>query len=193
MRTIKEIIIALKALLLFTILLGLVYPLFVWLIGQFVFPRATNGSLIEKNGKIIGSTLIAQKFTSDKYFRARPSSIDYNPFPSGASNYGLTNTQLKADFLLRSNLFKQQNYIAENETLPSEMLFTSASGVDPHISKQAVLLQVNRVAKFRSFDSNKKAKLLQVIDSLSQKSVAGILGEEIVNVLELNLKLDMIK
>jgi potassium-transporting ATPase KdpC subunit len=188
----KTIITSIKILLFFSIILGLIYPLFVLVIGQLVFPMEVNGNIVIKNEKVIGSRLIAQKFSDDKYFWSRPSSIDYNPIPSGASNLSPTSAQLKSDYILRKKNFSEKNDLLLNIEVPPEMLFASGSGVDPHISKQAALMQLNRIVRIRNFDSNKKVKLMELIEKLSQKRVFNVLGEEIINVIDLNLQLDMI-
>jgi K+-transporting ATPase ATPase C chain len=189
----KNLIVSIKALFFFSILLGLIYPLLIWAIGQFVFPYQATGSIVTKDGKVIGSELIAQKFTDNKYFCPRPSSIDYNPLPSGASNFSLTSSQLISDFTLRKKVFVDKNNLQSDQEIPSEMLFASASGADPHISKQAAQMQTERIARIRNYDSNKKAKLIELIERLSKKRVFNALGEEIINVLKLNFQLDNLK
>jgi potassium-transporting ATPase KdpC subunit len=184
---------ALRAITLFTILLGIVYPLIVTLIGQTIFHEKSNGSIITRNNIKIGSILIAQDFGSDKYFTSRPSAIHYNPFPSGGSNLSPTDMRLKQNFETRAVKFSNKNHINTKSIIPSEMLFASASGVDPHISKFSALLQLNRVALKRNLDEISRAKIERVIDSLSHKTIFGILGDLYVNVLELNLKLDELK
>lgn len=179
-----------KALVLFTVLLGIVYPLFVTLAGQLLFYRQSNGSIVLKNNKVVGSMLIGQKFESEKYFTSRPSSIDYNPFPSGGSNLSVTDKRLIRDFRTRKDIFMMNNSIGKGVEIPSEMIFASGSGVDPHISKLSALLQLNRISSERNLD---KTKLTAIIDSLSSKRIFGLFGDEYVNVLELNLTLDGLK
>ena len=182
-----------KAIIFFTILLGIAYPAIVTCIGQLLFYDQSNGSLIVKDKKIIGSKLISQKFESGKYFSSRPSVIDYNPFPSGASNLSVTDARLKEDFETRKKEFLKNNLLGINTGVPSEMLFASGSGVDPHISKQSAMLQLNRVANVRKLNAAGKEKLKKLIDSTSQKRYFGIFGPEYINVLELNLKLEGLK
>ncbi|HEY5509786.1 MAG TPA: potassium-transporting ATPase subunit KdpC [Prolixibacteraceae bacterium] len=189
----KTLFISLKILLFFTVLTGVIYPLFVTGIAQLTMPAKANGSLILKNNKIIGSELIGQRFDSIIYFTSRPSAISYNPLPSGGSNFGLTNARLKhsVDSLKKQFIvFNQLDTISE---IPSEMVFASASGLDPHISPKAALLQVGRIVKIRQFDDSKKQLLLQSIAELSQSPQYLFLGEQRINVLLLNLKLDEIK
>lgn len=189
----KTIIISLKIFLFFTVLTGIIYPLFITGIAQVVFPAKANGSLIVKNNQIIGSELIGQQFDSVIYFSSRPSAISYNPLPSGGSNYGLTNVKLKNLVAERRRNFNTFNQLDSITKIPSEMLFASASGLDPHISMQAALLQVDRVAKARNFTSVQKQKLRQCVKTLTESPQFLILGEARINVLMLNLETDKIK
>ncbi len=189
----KSLIISLKAFLFFTVITGIIYPLFVTGIAQLVFPAKANGSLIIKNNRITGSELIGQKFDSAKYFTSRPSSISYNPLPSGGSNYGLTNSKLKQQVEERRQRFIQFNQLDSGIAVPAEMLFASASGLDPHISKRAALLQVNRVSQARDFNDIQKQKLSDCVNRFTEEPQFLLLGEERINVLLLNLEVDRIK
>jgi K+-transporting ATPase ATPase C chain len=189
----RTIIISLKIFLFFTILTGIIYPLLVTGIVQVLFPGKANGSLISINDNTIGSELIGQQFDSAKYFSSRPSAISYNPMPSGGSNYGLTNLKLKNQVDERKRQFISVNESDSLTDIPSEMLFASGSGLDPHISPEAALMQVNRVAKARNFSSNQKQNLLQKIEELTEKPQFLVLGERRVNVLLLNLEVDKMK
>jgi K+-transporting ATPase ATPase C chain len=186
----KQLLITIKYFLAITIVTGLIYPLFITLVSIIVFPGKASGSLIEKDGKIIGSEWIGQKFESDKYFWSRPSAVDYNPMPSGGSNLGPTSAALKKSYDDRMKNFVEKNMIKDASTIPNEMFFASASGVDPHISPLSALLQVERVAKTRNFDQSKKEKLIQLVNSLTEKPQFGFLGNSVVNILLLNLALD---
>ena len=159
----KTIIISLKIFLFFTILTGIIYPLFITGIAQVAFPAKANGSLIIKDSIVIGSKLIGQRFDSTIYFSSRPSAGSYNPLPSGGSNYGITNVKLKNLFNERKKQFIVFNQLDCLTVIPSEMLFASASGLDPHISQQAALLQVDRVAKARNFNTIQKQNLVQSV------------------------------
>ena len=189
----KQLLITIKYFVAITIVTGLIYPLFITLISIIVFPGKASGSMIEKDGKVIGSELIGQKFESDKYFWSRPSAIDYNPMPSGGSNLGPTSAALKKSYDDRMKNFVEKNMIKDASTIPNEMFFASASGVDPHISPLSAILQVERVAKARNFDQSKKEKLIQLINSLTEKPQLGFLGNSVVNILLLNLELDNMK
>lgn len=189
----KTIIISLKIFLFFTVLTGIFYPLIVTGFAQLVFPSKANGSLIIKENEIIGSELIGQQFDSVIYFNSRPSAISYNPLPSGGSNLGLTNPKLKLQVIERKRHFIEFNQLDSLTVIPAEMVFASASGLDPHISKQSALLQVNRIAKARKFDMAQKQELTIFVNSLTEKPQILVLGEERVNVLLLNLELDKIR
>ena len=188
----KTLFISLKIFLFFTVLTGVIYPLFVTGIAQLTMPAKANGSLILKNNKIIGSELIGQRFDSVIYFNSRPSAISYNPLPSGGSNFGLTNAKLKHSVDSLKTQFIAFNQLDGNTTIPSEMLFASASGLDPHISQNAALMQVDRIAKARSFSPDKKQKVIQCVKKMTEAPQFLLLGEERVNVLVLNLELDKI-
>ncbi|MEI8204304.1 MAG: potassium-transporting ATPase subunit KdpC [Bacteroidota bacterium] len=189
----KTTIIALKIFLFFSVLTGIVYPLLITGIAQITFPDKANGSLIIKDNKTIGSELIGQLFDSTIYFSPRPSAISYNPLPSGGSNFGLTNAKLKHTVDSLAKQFLMVNQLDSQTAIPSEMLFASASGLDPHISPQAALLQVNRIAKARNFHSVQKQKLMQCIKDLTEKPQFFCLGEPRINVLLLNLDIDKIR
>lgn len=189
----KTLIVSLKIFLFFTVLTGIVYPLLVTGIAHVAFPAKANGSLILRDNKIIGSELIGQQFDSTIYFTSRPSAVSYNPLPSGGSNYGLTNIKLKNLVSERRHQFIAFNQLDSLTEIPSEMLFASASGLDPHISPKAALLQLERVVKTRHFDESKKQRLLNSINELSEPPQLSLLGEHRINVLLLNLKLDEIK
>lgn len=187
-----QTMIALKFLLVMTILTGIIYPLVMTGIAQVTFPSKSNGSLIIKDGKVIGSELIGQKFDSSIYFWSRPSAVGYNPVPSGASNYGPTSDTLKKLVNTRKEFFAKINSVNILADVPLEMIFASGSGLDPHISAAAAQLQVERIAQARHFDSSQKQKLLETVKRLTEKPQFLILGEERINVLNLNLALDRI-
>jgi potassium-transporting ATPase KdpC subunit len=184
--------IALKFLLAMTILTGIIYPLLMTGLSQIAFPYKANGSLIRINGNIIGSELIGQKFDSTAYFWSRPSSIGYNPVPSGASNYGPVSDTLKKQVAARRMLFAKMNSLSNPLLTPKEMAFASGSGLDPHISREAALMQVDRIAKDRHFSSTQKEKILKKIGELTENPQFLFLGEQRINVLVLNLELDKI-
>lgn len=189
----KSFIISLKILLLFIILTGIIYPLLVTGLATVLFSEKANGSLIIKDNKTIGSALIGQQFDSAIYFTPRPSAISYDPLPSGGSNYGLTNAKLKNLVYERKQKFIAFNKLDRLTDIPSEMLFASASGLDPHISTKAAYLQVERIVKSRNFNNDQRLKLEQLIKDQTEAPQFLCLGEERVNVLLLNLETDEIK
>ena len=186
----KTIIISLKLLVFMTILTGIIYPVFVYLIAKTVFPQKSEGSFVKVNEKIIGSELIGQKFESIKYFQSRPSAIDYQPMPSGGSNLAPTSQNLKSKIDSLKNAYVVFNELPENTSVPPDAVFSSASGIDPHISPANALLQSGRISKVRNFDANKKKQMIELINSLTEKPQFGFLGESRINVLKLNLELD---
>jgi potassium-transporting ATPase KdpC subunit len=187
-----QTITALKFLLLFTILTGIIYPVTMTVVAQLVFPSKANGSLILKDGKIVGSELIGQKFDSTIYFWSRPSATGYNTIPSGASNYGPISDTLRKLVSARRDHFAQSNAIKERMTIPGEMIFASGSGLDPHISPESALMQSERIIMARNFSSQQKEELLRKIHDLTETRQFLYLGEPRINVLILNLELDKI-
>ncbi|MFJ6322957.1 MULTISPECIES: K(+)-transporting ATPase subunit C [unclassified Rhizobium] len=181
-----------------TVLTGLAYPLAMTGAAQALFPHQANGSLLEKDGKVIGSSLIGQNFTSDRYFHGRPSattdtdpndatktiSAPYNAASSGGSNLGPTNSSLITRIKGDAATLQSQN---PNTPVPVDMVTTSGSGLDPDISPDAAYFQIPRVAKARNMD---EAKLKAIVDAAVESREFGVLGEPVVNVLALNQVLD---
>jgi K+-transporting ATPase ATPase C chain len=189
----KSLKTAIKIFLLFTVLTGMVYPLLMTGFAQLFFPKKANGSLITIKNQIVGSKLMGQQFDSTIYFMSRPSAVAYNPLPSGGSNYGLTNTKLKNIVIERKKQFLTFNNLDSFAGISSEMLFASASGLDPHISPKAAFMQVERIAKARNFNESQKKKLNQLIKHQTESPQFLCFGMERVNVLLLNLETDNIK
>ncbi|HTY66753.1 MAG TPA: K(+)-transporting ATPase subunit C [Alphaproteobacteria bacterium] len=181
-----------------TVLTGLVYPLGMTGIAQIVFPHQANGSLIEKDGKVIGSSLIGQSFTSDKYFHGRPSAttepdpkdstktvpVPYAADNSVGSNAGPTSKSLIERVTGDAKTLKDENPSAP---VPVDLVTTSASGLDPDITPAAALFQVPRVAKARGLPED---RVRQLVATHTDGRLFGLIGEPHVNVLELNLALD---
>ncbi|MEZ5690789.1 MAG: potassium-transporting ATPase subunit KdpC [Rickettsiales bacterium] len=178
---------SLSMLLVLTILLGVVYPAFITLVAKILFNDSTNGSLIEKDGKVIGSYLLAQEFTENKYFWSRPSATTppYNTLSSAASNLSPANMKLIGKINERVKTLKEADPM-NKALIPVDLVTASASGLDPNISLQAAEYQIGRIAKARGKQPDEIQKI--IMDSVSTQSK--IFGIPYVNVLELNLKLD---
>jgi K+-transporting ATPase ATPase C chain len=185
-----QIIIALKFLFIMTILTGIIYPLVMTGLAQITYPSKANGSLILKDGKFIGSELIGQKFDSTIYFWGRPSAIGYNPVPSAGSNYGPTSDTLRKLVEARRIQFSSLNSLPDGTVIPTEMIFASGSGLDPHISPESALMQAERVANARHFSNDRKEDLINNIKKMTERPQYLFLGEPRINVLMLNLELD---
>jgi K+-transporting ATPase ATPase C chain len=184
---------AVRLLLVLTVLTGILYPVAITLAANALFPAQANGSLIEHDGHVIGSALIGQSFTSDRYFWPRPSAVDYNPLPSGASNLGPTSAALQAKVIERAAAIRQANHLAEDAVIPTDLLFASGSGLDPHITPDAARLQIDRVDTARGFTSTQRAQLTALVEQSIEPPQLGLLGEPRVNVLLLNLAVDQIR
>lgn len=189
----RQIITGLKFLAVMIILTGVVYPAIVTAITSLIFPKEASGSLVENNGVISGSKLIGQNFESEKYFWSRPSFNNYDPLPSGASNLGPLNPLLINMISQREKIFRQANKIKEDLNIPPEMVTASASGLDPHISQAAALLQVPRIALARGMDNAKKDQIVKLINDLTEKRQFSLLGEPRINVFLLNLSMDNLR
>jgi potassium-transporting ATPase KdpC subunit len=189
----KQINTGLRLLMLMVILTGIVYPGIITVITSLFFPGKAHGSLVERNGIIIGSELIGQDFNIQKYFWSRPSFNNYNPLPSGASNLGPLNPLLTGEINQREKDFLQANNMKEDLKVPPEMVTASASGLDPHISPTAALLQVSRVAQARGMDKKEQEKLVDLVNDFTENRQFSLLGEPRINVFLLNLKIDSLK
>src|SRR6266851_3728940 len=180
---------AIVSLVLFTVVTGIAYPVVVTVIAQLVFPHQANGSLIVKDGKPVGSTLIGQPFDDPKYFWSRPSATSpfgYNAGASGASNLSPTNADLIKAVQGRVDALRAADP-GNTTAVPVDLVTASGSGLDPHISAAAALYQVARVAKERKFSPNTVRTL---VERHTESRFWGLLGEPRVNVLALNLALD---
>jgi potassium-transporting ATPase KdpC subunit len=190
----RSFLTAFRFFLFFTVLTGIAYPILITGIARWIFPMKSGGSIVFRDNRPVGSQLIGQSFDSSAiYFTSRPSAVSYNPLPSGGSNYGLTNIKLKEQFDLRRKQFFRDNRVDSLKEIPSEMLFASASGLDPHISPGAAMLQVERVCKARNFTDSQKIRLVETIGQLTEPPQLLFLGQIRINVLLLNLETDKIR
>jgi potassium-transporting ATPase KdpC subunit len=189
----KSFITSLRMLLALTAITGLLYPILVTGVSQAFFHNKAQGSMVEKDGIINGSELIGQATDSNAYFWPRPSTVNYQALPSGASNFSWTDRRLKNLVEQRKEAFIKNNMLADTVSVPVEMLCASGSGLDPHISPKAAFLQVNRIANARKLNDDQKQKLDLLIRKMTEKPQYSIFGEERINVFLLNLELDKIR
>jgi K+-transporting ATPase ATPase C chain len=189
---IKLITQAIRQTLVWTVLTGVIYPLAVTLIAQLAFTDKANGSLVERDGKLVGSALLAQQFTGPKYFWPRPSAATYGTGPSGlaagsGSNFGPTSAQLQTNVRANAKALREAHKLPADAPVPADLVFASASGLDPHISPEAAQFQIARVAAARGLSEDRVKAL---VEKFIEPPQWGFLGEARVNVLLLNLALD---
>jgi len=189
---IKLIVQSVTQTLLWTVVTGVVYTLAITAIAQVAFKDRANGSLVMRDGKIIGSALLAQQFQGTNYFWPRPSACTYGTGPAGlvassGSNLGPTSAPLQTNVMNNIAAFISGNNLPTNTVVPADMAFASASGLDPHISPQAAQLQIARVAASRGLSPDKVKAL---VDRFIEPPQWGFLGQARVNVLLLNVALD---
>lgn len=184
---------AIRLLIIMTLLTGLIYPGVVTILARVLYHNESAGSLIVRGDQIIGSALIGQNFDSRKYFHSRPSATNYNTLPSGGSNLGPLNPSLLEKVSINKTLFMESDTTGNNSVVPAEMITASASGLDPHISPETALMQVNRIVDERGLDENGRKEVISLINKLTEERQFYVLGEPRINVFVLNLKLDSIK
>ena len=181
------------------LLCGLAYPMVLTGISQIIFPNQANGSLVEMDGKVVGSTLVGQDFTDERLFHCRPSAYNYNTYTqedkengiytglsSGSNNYAVSNPKLKERLNQDIIKFLKENPTITRDEIPSDIIAASGSGLDPHISVEAANVQVDRIVKNTQLS---ETKVKELIKQNTAGKLFGIFGEERVNVLELNLSL----
>ncbi|MGB9005267.1 MAG: K(+)-transporting ATPase subunit C [Candidatus Aminicenantales bacterium] len=186
---VKELSRSLAAVLSLAVMVGLLYPAAVWVLGQGLFPAKANGSLVRRNGTILGSSLIGQNFAGPAYFHPRPSAAGqgYDAAGSGGSNLGPLSKKLADTIRRRLADYRAENILDPQAPVPADAVTASASGLDPHISLKNALIQAARVAKARGLSETAVRRLVMIH---IQGRDLGLLGEPRVNVLMLNLALE---
>jgi K+-transporting ATPase ATPase C chain len=171
------------------VLLCVVYPVGVWAVGNLLFPGKASGSLVERGTKVVGSRLIGQGFTKPEYFHGRPSAAGngYDAANSSGSNLGPTNQKFLDGLQGNVDAFLKENPSVKKGEVPTQLVTASGSGLDPHVSPEAALVQVDRVAKARNASPD---AIRALVDEHTEGPQWGIFGDAVVNVLELNLALD---
>jgi len=188
----KLIIQSVRQTILWTVVTGVMYPVVITVIAQVAFNKQANGNLVMRDGKIVGSALLAQQFTGTNYFWPRPSACSYGTGPSGivassGSNLGPTSGPLQTNVMNNVAAFISGNNLPTNTVVPADMAFASSSGLDPHISPEAAQMQVARVAASRGVSEDKVKAL---VEKFTEPPQWGFLGQARVNVLLLNVALD---
>lgn len=189
----RHLLPAVRALIVFTVVCGVAYPLLVMGAAQAAFGSQANGSLVkDADGRVVGSSLIGQAFADPQYFHPRPSASGdgYDPTATAASNLGPTNPDLVAAVIERVAAYRSENGLNPSTPVPIDAVTASASGLDPHISRANALLQVARVARERVVSI---AQVRALVDRWTEGRAFGVLGEPGVNVLRLNLALDRLR
>ena len=175
-------------LLCFTFLCGVVYPALICAAAKLVFPGQSKGSLVVKDGVVVGSSLLGQKFTKPQYFHSRPSAVDYNASNSGGSNLAPTNPDLITGILKNADAELKDNPQQAGK-VPGDLVSASASGLDPQITREAAIWQIKRVAAAREVDEK---IIMSAVNKYTEEPLLGFIGPKMVNVLELNMYIDSI-
>ncbi|MCX5817789.1 MAG: potassium-transporting ATPase subunit KdpC [Proteobacteria bacterium] len=185
----KELVRSLLVLIVMSLLTGALYPLVVTGLAKAGFPRQARGSLLMTGDTIIGSAIIGQNFSSPRYFRGRPSAIEkaYDAGNSGGSNFGPSNAKFLEEVGRRVETVRKDNGLERTASVPADLVLASASGLDPHISVEAAMIQVKRVAKARGVP---EPDVQVLVERFIEMPLFGFLGEKRINVLRLNLALD---
>jgi potassium-transporting ATPase KdpC subunit len=184
----RDIAPSIIAIVVLTLLFGIVYPLATTGVAQVLFPNKADGSRIERDGEVVGSRLIGQDFSGDRtYFQSRPSATEYSANVTFFNNLGPNSQELSDLFAENRAAYMRREQMRPGEQVPPDAVQTSASGVDPHISEANAEIQARRVAEERGLDLD---RVLELVDENTVGRFLGVLGEPGVNVLELNLALD---
>ena len=183
---------AIRQTIVWSVIAGIIYPLVFTVFAQLVFPKQANGSLIMRDGKLVGSEWMAQQFTGTKYFWPRPSAATYGTGATGlnagsGSNLGPTSAQLQTNVRTNAKALRDAQKLPADAPVPADLVYASASGVDPHISPEAARFQISRVAAERGMGEDKVRAL---VERYVEPPQLGFLGQARVNVLQLNLALD---
>ncbi|MGA2175092.1 MAG: potassium-transporting ATPase subunit KdpC [Verrucomicrobiota bacterium] len=191
---IKLIIQGIRQTLVWSLLAGVFYPVAITVIAQLAFKHQANGSLVYRDGKLVGSALLAQQFTGTNYFWPRPSACTYGTGPGGisassGSNLGPTSGAQQTNVVNNTAAFLSGNNLPTNTVVPADMVYASASGLDPHISPEAARLQIARVAAARAM---KEEAVKELVEKFVEPPQWGFLGQPRVNVLLLNVALDQL-
>ena len=181
---------SLRLFLMFTLVTGVIYPVGITFLARLLFPHEATGSIIERGNQPVGSVLLAQKFDSPRYFQPRPSASAFGTMPSGPSNLGPTSRTLKEAVQERMTSLRTINAPASDTPIPPDLVFASGSGLDPHISPEAMLFQMDRVTKARGFTAGQRIRFETIATGMIEDPQFWFLGESRVNVLLLNLVLD---
>ena len=184
---------ALRLFIVLSLLTGVLYPLVVTGLAQWWFPRQANGNLVRQDQTVAGSELLAQPFAGPHYFWPRPSAADFATMPSGASNQGSTSLKLQHAVQARAQALRATHNLPVDAPVPPDLLTTSGSGLDPHISPAAARFQLERVARARGFDAGQHARCEALLPRLTEPPQWGFLGQARINVLRLNQALDEIQ
>jgi K+-transporting ATPase ATPase C chain len=183
----REIKTAMLLFIAFSLLTGLIYPLFMTGIIQMAIPEKASGSLVVADGRVIGSELIGQNFSGPGYFHGRPSAVGYMANGSGGSNLGPTSNKLMEETQKRIEYVRLENELSSDIPVPADLVLTSGSGLDPHISMEGAMLQVPRIAKFRGLP---ELEVRMLVNQSVEPIYLGTFGQDRVNVLRLNIGLD---
>ena len=185
----QNILPAIKMTFLLLLVFAVIYPAIIWVVAQ-AAPNNGKGGLATLNGKVVGYANEAQNFTADNYFWSRPSAVGYNAAGSGGSNKGSNNPDYLQVVNNRLDTFLVHNPSVKKEQVPVELITASGSGLDPHVSPEGALVQVDRVAKARNIPVD---NLMKLITRQTEKPLLGIFGSSRVNVLQLNIELDKLQ